>query len=57
MSSNNEKLILIAEALGELRERVVFVGGCVAQLYVTESAAAGALLYRDKTGGGSFPGW
>lgn len=40
MSSNNEKLKLIAEALGELRDRIVFVGGCVAQLYVTDSAAA-----------------
>ena len=40
MSSNNERLKVVAEGLGELNSRVVFVGGCVAQLYVTDPAAA-----------------
>ena len=40
MPSNNERLRRIAEGLGDLRGRVVFVGGCVAQLYTTDPAAA-----------------
>lgn len=40
MSSNNERLRRIAEGLGDLNARVVFVGGCVAQLYATDSGAA-----------------
>lgn len=33
MQDNNERIKRIATALGELGDRVVFVGGCVAQLY------------------------
>lgn len=40
MSNNNERLKLIAEGLGELNHRVVFVGGCVAQLYATDLASS-----------------
>lgn len=39
MSNNNDKLALIADALGDLCGRVVFVGGCVAQLYAESEAA------------------
>lgn len=38
MPNNNERLKLIAEALGDLNHRIVFVGGCVAQLYATDPA-------------------
>lgn len=37
----------IAEALGELRERVVFVGGAVAGLLVTDPLAEGVRATRD----------
>jgi hypothetical protein len=37
----------IAEALGELREQVVFVGGAVAGLLVTDPLAAGVRATRD----------
>lgn len=40
MLSNNERLALVASGLGELRDRVVFVGGCVAQLYATNPGSA-----------------
>lgn len=40
MPNNNERLKLIAEGLGELNHRIVFVGGCVAQLYATDPASA-----------------
>ena len=40
MPNNNERLKLIAEGLGDLNHRIVFVGGCVAQLYATDPASA-----------------
>ena len=36
---NTRRLDRIAKALGELNEQVVFVGGCVAQLYAEDPAA------------------
>lgn len=47
MLNNNERLRRVAEGLGDLGERVVFVGGCVAQLYATDSAAAGVRPTED----------
>jgi predicted nucleotidyltransferase len=37
--ANRERLRLVAEALGDLRTRVVFVGGAVVELYATDPAA------------------
>ena len=37
--ANRERLGLVAEALGDLRTRVVFVGGAVIDLYATDPAA------------------
>lgn len=37
--ANRERLGLVAEALGDLRSRVVFVGGAVLELYATDPAA------------------
>ncbi len=37
---NVAKVELIAQALGELREQVVFVGGCAVGLLLTDPAAA-----------------
>ena len=37
--ANRERLGLVAEALGDLRTRVVFVGGAVLKLYATDPAA------------------
>jgi len=37
--ANRERLGLVAEALGDLRTRVVFVGGAVLELYATDPAA------------------
>ncbi|MDR1951786.1 MAG: hypothetical protein LBP96_06125 [Bacteroidales bacterium] len=34
MSSNIEKVQMVAQALGEIREQVVFVGGSIGELYV-----------------------
>jgi hypothetical protein len=39
---NLELLIRVAEALGELRSRFVFVGGCAAGLLITDPAAPAA---------------
>ena len=41
----------IAEALGELRERVVFVGGAVAGLLVTDPLASSVRATRDVDAG------
>lgn len=38
--ANTELLVRMAEALGELREQMVFVGGCATSLLITDSAAA-----------------
>ena len=37
---NVAKLEMVARALGPLRERVVFVGGCAVGLLITDEAAA-----------------
>lgn len=38
--ANTELLVRMAEALGDLRERMAFVGGCATALLVTDPAAA-----------------
>ncbi|HEY8249628.1 MAG TPA: hypothetical protein VIG70_03415 [Burkholderiales bacterium] len=40
-------LIAVAQALGELRERFVFVGGCATGLLITDPAAPAARPTRD----------
>ena len=44
---NYEYLLLIADALGDLRDNVVFVGGCTAGLLLTDSAAEGIRATKD----------
>lgn len=44
---NYEYLLLIADALGDLRDKVVFVGGCTAGLLLTDSAAEGIRATKD----------
>jgi len=44
---NLAKVELIANALGPLRDRLVFVGGCAAGLLLTDSAAAPARVTYD----------
>jgi hypothetical protein len=38
--ANTELLVRMAEALGELRERMAFAGGCATSLLITDPAAA-----------------
>jgi hypothetical protein len=45
--ANTELLARIAEALGELRERVAFVGGCATALLITDPAAAPVRATQD----------
>ena len=45
--SNIDKLQIIAEGLGNLNEQVVYVGGAVAQLYVTDPAATDIRPTKD----------
>lgn len=44
---NYEYLFLIADALGDLRSDVVFVGGCTAGLLLTDLAAEGIRATKD----------
>ncbi len=44
---NTELLSHVAEALGELRERMVFVGGCTTALLITDPAAAPVRATQD----------
>jgi hypothetical protein len=44
---NYEYLLLIADALGDLRDNVVFVGGSTAGLLLTDSAAEGIRATKD----------
>lgn len=44
---NRELLAEMARALGELRERLVFVGGCATGLLITDPAAAPVRATRD----------
>lgn len=44
---NVAKVELVAQALGDLRERVVFVGGCAVGLLLTDPAAAAPRVTYD----------
>jgi len=44
---NIEMLIQVAEALGDLRERLVLVGGCATALLITDPAAAPVRATKD----------
>ncbi len=44
---NVAKVELVAGALGELRERLLFVGGCVVDLLLTDTAAAPSRVTYD----------
>ena len=44
---NIELLTQVAEALGDLRERVVLVGGCATALLITDPAAADVRATND----------
>jgi len=45
--ANTELLAQMAEALGDLRERIVFVGGCATALLITDPAAAPVRATQD----------
>lgn len=45
--ANTELLVRMAEALGDLRERLVFVGGCATALLITDPAAAPVRATQD----------
>lgn len=45
--ANTELLANMAEALGDLRERLVFVGGCATALLITDPAAAPVRATQD----------
>lgn len=47
MSSNLERLSIIAEGLGEMNRQVVFVGGSVAELYADNPAATEIRMTED----------
>lgn len=47
MSSNLEMLRIIAKGLGDLNRQVVYVGGCVAELYADNSAATDIRMTKD----------
>ncbi|OYY93967.1 MAG: hypothetical protein B7Y41_08500 [Hydrogenophilales bacterium 28-61-23] len=44
---NLAKIELVAHALGDLREQLVFVGGCAVDLLLTDPAAAPARVTYD----------
>lgn len=44
---NVAKVELVAQALGDLRERLVFVGGCAVDLLLTDAAAAPSRVTYD----------
>ncbi|NKN39919.1 hypothetical protein HFC70_26620, partial [Agrobacterium sp. a22-2] len=44
---NLAKIELIADVLGELRDQLVFVGGCAVDLLLTDPAAAPARVTYD----------
>jgi hypothetical protein len=46
-SSNIKMLQIVASGLGDLKERVVFVGGVVAELYANDSAASEIRASQD----------
>lgn len=45
--ANTELLLRMAEALGDLRERLVFAGGCATALFITDPAAAPVRATQD----------
>lgn len=45
--ANTELLVRMAKALGELREQMVFVGGCATSLLITDPAAAQVRATQD----------
>lgn len=45
---NLPKVELIAQALGELREQLVFVGGCAVDLLLTDAAAAPSRVLLER---------
>ncbi len=45
--ANTELLAQMAEALGDLRERIVFVGGCATALLITDPAVAPVRATQD----------
>jgi predicted nucleotidyltransferase len=47
VNSNLELLVAVAEALGETKERLVFVGGCATGLLVTDAGAAPVRATND----------
>ena len=52
---NFELLVRVAEALGELRSRFVFVGGCATGLLITDPAAPAARPTHDVDIRGQTP--
>ena len=44
---NTELLVRVAEALGDLRDRVVFIGGCATALLITDTASAAVRVTDD----------
>ena len=44
---NTELLVGVAEALGDLRDRVVFIGGCATALLITDTASAAVRVTDD----------
>ena len=50
---NLAKIELIAEALGPLREQLVFVGGCAVDLLLTDPAASGTCLRTHRSAAGA----
>ena len=44
---NSAQVELIANAIGDLRDRLVFVGGCAVGLLITDPAAAPARVTYD----------
>lgn len=45
---NTELLARMAAALGELRERLIFVGGCATSLLITDPAAENVLGFSNR---------
>lgn len=50
-------LILVADALGDLRDEMVFVGGCAAGLLVTDPIASEIRATRDVDAVVEATGW
>lgn len=46
-SSNIKMLQIVASGLGDLKDKVVFVGGVIAELYATDPAASEIRATQD----------